>query len=64
MVAIFGFDGGISIVDVLDFVLILETMERNNKVLPATANDYDRIHAACWQNAVYVRILLNNASGF
>jgi hypothetical protein len=30
VVAIFGFDGGISIFDALDFVLIFETMERDN----------------------------------
>ena len=42
MVAIFGFDGGISIFDALDFVLIFETMERDNEVLAAATNDYDR----------------------
>ena len=30
MVAIFGLDGGFSIFDALDFVLIFETMERDN----------------------------------
>ena len=64
MVAIFEFDGGISIFDALDFVLNFETMERNNDVLPATANDYNRIHVACGQNAVYMHILLNNYSVF
>ena len=38
MVAIFGFDGGISIYDALDVGLIFETMERDNEVLPAAAN--------------------------
>ena len=42
MVAIFGFDGGISIFDALNFVLIFETMERDNEVLAAAANDYGR----------------------
>ena len=35
MVAIYGFDGGISIYDALNFVLIFETMERDNAASPA-----------------------------
>ena len=42
MVAIFGFDGGISIFDALGFVLIFEMMERDSEVLDAAANDYDQ----------------------
>ena len=64
MVAIFGFDGGISIFDALDVGLIFETMERDNKVLPAAANDYDWIRAAWGQDAVYVRSPLNDVSVF
>ena len=60
MVAIFGFDGGISIVDALAFLLNSETIDRISKVLA-------RIHVACRQNAetnVYVRIPLNGARKF
>ena len=64
MVAIFGFDGGISIFNALDVGLIFETMERDNKALPAAANDYDWIRAAWGQDAVYVHSPLNNACVF
>ena len=64
MVAIFGFDGGISIFNALDVGLIFETMERDNEVLPAAANDFDRICAAWGQDAVYVRSPLNDACVF
>ena len=47
VVAIFGFDCGISILHALNFVLIFKTMELNSDVLSATTNNCDWICTAC-----------------